>query len=70
MTTQQLLYADITTQQVLYSRKQTAHLLDLHYSSIDKAHKSGALRATRLGRRVLFTMADIEAYVKKVRAQR
>ena len=70
MTTQQLLYTDLTTQHVLYSRRQTANLLDLHYSSIDKAHKSGLLRATRIGRRVLFAMADIEAFVKKARAAR
>jgi len=47
------------TEQLLYGRKSAAEALDLSPGAIDMLIESGALRAIRIGRRVLITAESL-----------
>jgi excisionase family DNA binding protein len=56
-------------QQILVGSEVAADTLGISIVYLDKLVKRGSLRATRLGRRVLFTPADIERFVEQRREE-
>jgi excisionase family DNA binding protein len=54
-------------QDILVSREVAADALKISVVYLDKLTKLGSIRATRLGRRVLYTPADIERFVEQKR---
>jgi excisionase family DNA binding protein len=50
------------TEKLLYSRKEAAQLLNVSYITVDRLVKAHKLPCRRLGRRVLFTLADLQAF--------
>jgi excisionase family DNA binding protein len=49
----------------LYSRKEAAAALSVHYTTVDMLIHTGRLRAIRNGRRVFVPRAEIERYAAK-----
>lgn len=55
--------ADDTALPVAYSRAAAAEAAAISEDMLDRAIRTGELRAKRLGRRVLIRRSDLEAYV-------
>ena len=50
---------------LLHSLDETARLLSISVSGVDRLEKSGALNSIRLGGRRLFRRSDLEALIEK-----
>jgi excisionase family DNA binding protein len=54
------------TDKLLYSRKEAAALLGVSWVTIDRMVKANKLPCRRIGKRVLFQLADLQAFASTV----
>jgi excisionase family DNA binding protein len=52
---------------LLYSRKQSAKLLNISTSTLDRLTADGVLNANRVGRRVCYSMTALERFATQPR---
>ena len=49
-----------------YSRHEVAQMLGVSFVTVDRLAKSGKLPCRHLGSRVLFTLADVQTFLKTI----
>ncbi len=49
-----------------YSRIEVADMLGVSYVTVDRLVKSGKLHCSRIGKRVLFTLSDVQSLMREV----
>jgi excisionase family DNA binding protein len=62
--------SDILRKPKKLTRKETAQKLKISLPTLSKHERTGLLKSERIGRRVLFSEDDIEAYLKGSSASR
>jgi Helix-turn-helix domain len=51
---------------ILVSRYVAADALSISFVTLDKLRKAGKIRATKIGRRVMYSPADLQKYADRV----